>query len=481
MQALHSNAVCIQRNRNSMAVEYDLVVWGGTPEGCYAARHAVQLGARVALVLQGLDGRRLPLQTLGALWTTRPPVLGDLPPEDAQATWRWAIQRAALIANTLTSDGLQQLRLQGVDVIAEYGHLMGGRSLQVVTAHRQLTTRAVLLATGSVPQVPAIPGLAWIPYETPETLLQQETLPASVAVLGSAPLALALCQTLCRWGVAVTLMTPATDLLHREDPAISRWITAQLQAEGVQLRLGSTIEAIATQATRYSLRLPSETVTVGTVVVGASYRPHLVGMNLEKFLNDEHSLTVNAYLQTQHPRIYACGSILGGYGMAAIAHQEALIAVENALFWNRRRIDYGTVSYDLPTQPPMARVGLTETQARQRYGETDLLIHRQPLYENPKAHWLESTTGFCKLIAHRKGQILGIHGVGPEANEWVQMVGWLMAHNVPWQAVASHPLLPYGLGDIVRQATEQWARDRWQPGQWRRDWAENWFNWRRSR
>ncbi|MEL6382366.1 MAG: NAD(P)/FAD-dependent oxidoreductase [Cyanobacteria bacterium J06626_18] len=465
-----------------MPVDYDLVVLGGTQEGYDAARHAAQLGARVALVLQGLDGRRSPLQTLGALWSTRLPMPSNTQPDAALATWQWAIQRAELIAATLVSDEPQQLMVQGVDVIAEHGQLVGDRPLQVVTATRQLTTRAVLLATGSVPKIPSISGLSWIPYETPETVLQLETLPQSVTVLGSAPLGLALCQLLCRWNIPVTLITPNAILLNREDPDISRWITAQLQAEGVQLHLGATVEAIATNdATTYSLQLSGETVTAKTVVVAAGYRPNLVGTDLEKFVKCDRPLTVNAYLQTQHPRIYACGSVLGGYGMPAITRQEALFAVENALFWNRRRIDYCTLPYDLPTQPEMARVGLTEPQARQRYGEADLLMHRQSLYENPKAQWLESTIGFCKLIAHRNGQILGVHGVGPEASEWVQMMALLMAQKVSWHAVADHPLLPHSLGDIVRQAMQQWQRDRWQPGQWRRDWAENWFNWRRSR
>ncbi|MGF1523606.1 MAG: FAD-dependent oxidoreductase [Leptolyngbyaceae cyanobacterium] len=466
-----------------MAVDYDLVVLGGTPEGYDAARHAARLGARVALILQGIDGRRSPLQTLGALCSTQLLAVDNHPSLDAtQVAWQWAIQRAELIADTLASDDAQQLMVQGVDVIAEHGQLIRDRPLHVATANRHLTTRAVLLATGSVPYIPSIAGLSWIPYETPETVLQLETPPESVVILGSAPLGLALCQPLGRWGIPVTLITPAAALLNREDPDVSGWMTAQLQAEGVHLRLGETVETIATNDdTTYALDLLDTAITTATVVVAAGYRPSLVGMNLEKFLNCDRPLTVNAYLQTQHPRIYACGSVLGSYGMPAVACQEARIAVENALFWNRRRIDYSTLPYDLPTQPEMARVGLTEPQARQRYGEADLLIHRQSLYENPKAQWLESTTGFCKLIAHRNGQILGVHGVGPGASEWVQALALLMAQKVSWHAVAGHPLLPHSLSVILQQAAGQWERDRWQPGQWRRDWAENWFNWRRSR
>lgn len=463
-----------------MAVDYDLVILGGTQVGYEAACHAAQLGARTALVLQGLEGRRSPLKTLGALWTTRSPFLVS-PSENAAATWQWAIQRATLIADKLTSNDFQQLMMQGVDVIAESGQLVRDRPLQVTTPSRQLSSRSLLLATGSRPCLPTIPGLEAVSYETPETFLHRETLPQSVAILGSAPTALTLCQTLCRWGVTTILITPTDALLSREDPDVARWITGQLRAEGAQLRLGQTVQKITANDTMLALCLADETIQVEALVVATKTRPNLMGTNLETFLDGDRGFTVNAYLQTQNPRIYACGAVLGGYEMPAIARQEALIAVENALFWHRRRIDYGTLPYDLPTEPAMARVGLTEPQARRRYSETDLYICRQSLYDNPKAQWLESTTGFCKLMAHRKGQILGAHGVGPDANEWVQTMAWLMSQKTPWTAIANHPTLPHSLNDILRQTAQQWERDRWQPGQWRRDWAENWFNWRRSR
>ena len=462
-----------------MAVDYDLVVLGGTQAGYEAASHAAHLGARVALVLHELAGPQSTLKTLGTLWATRFP--HSVVAKSRQEYWQEALQRAALLAESLRSEAPQQLMVGGVDVIAERGQLVGKRPLKVATPSRQLTTRALLLATGSLPRLSGLPGLDSVPYKTPETLLEQEICPQSVAILGGNPMALALGQTLCRLGVAVTLVTPAATLLSQEDPDVSRWITAQLLAEGVRVHLEADGVRVATDDHKIAIQLPDVTVTVETLVSAVNPRPNLVGLNLENVLDSDRSLTVNSYLQTSHPRIYACGAVLGGYEMAAIARQEALIAVDNALFWNRRRIDYGAIPYDLPTQPEMARVGLTEPQARQRYSDADLLIGRQSLYDNPKAQWLESTVGFCKLIAHRNGQILGAHGVGPEAAEWVQTLALLMSQKTPWQAIAHYPTLPYSLSEILRQTTQQWERDRWQPGQWRRDWSENWFNWRRSR
>ena len=469
-----------------MAVDYDLVVLGGTQAGQEAARYAAQLGARVALVMQGLEGRRSPLQTLGTIWTTRASNLGYQSPEITESSWQWAIQRATLIADTLTREDFQQLMVQGVDVVAEQGQLVGDRPLQVETPSRHLTTRALLLATGNVPRPPAISGLESVSYETPERVLQREILPQSVIVLGCSPTALMLCQILRRWERPVTLVTSKSSLLSQEDPDVSRWIMAQLRAEGVQLWLKTPVKTINAgpadppHQSGVALHLADETITATALIVAAA-GPSTAGMNLAHFIDDCSFLGVNGYLQTSHPRIYACGSVLGGYEMSAIARQEARIAVTNALFWNRQTIDYCNLPYDLLTQPEMARVGLTEPQARRRYGQEDLLVSRQPLYENPKAQWLESTIGFCKIVAHRSGPILGVHGVGPEANEWVQTLAGLMIQKTPWQTIANQGTIPHSLHEVLRQTVQQWECDRWKPGQWRRDWAENWCNWRRSR
>ena len=221
--------------------------------------------------------------------------------------------------------------------------------------------------------------------------------------------------------------------------------------------------------------------TTATLVIAPRPIPNTDDLGLEKCLPGDRPITVNAFLQTEHPQIYLCGAALGGYELPAIARQEVRWAVQNALFWPRHRVNYDAIPYDLPTQPPMARVGFTEPQARQRFSRDDILVARQSLYCNPRAQWQESTVGFCKLIGHRDGRLLGCHGVGPEAPEWVQTVAALMAQKTPWWRLANLPTLPYSLTELLRQATQQWESDRWQPGQWRRDWAENWCNWQRSR
>ncbi|MEM9120463.1 MAG: FAD-dependent oxidoreductase [Cyanobacteria bacterium P01_F01_bin.56] len=469
-----------------MAVDYDLVILGGTPEGYSAAAEASRYGARVALILHGLEGDRTSLIHRG-LWQLAARSAWEMRTSGSPVTpWQWTQQRATLMADTLTQNAPQELMVQGVDVMAERGQIVGDRPLTLTTATRQFTTRAVIVATGNQVKPPSLPGLDTVPYDTPKTFWQREQLPPSVAIVGSSPESIVLAQWLVHQSVDVFLITAHKGLLNQEDPDVSGWLAAQLRADGVDLRLGTRALEVSHQPIESPepaivVKLADDVIAAAALVIAPRPIPNTNDLGLEKCLPGDRPMTVNAFLQTEHPQIYLCGAAIGGYELPAIARQEAQWAVQNALLWPYRRINYAAIPYDLPTQPPLARVGLTEPQARQRFGREDVLVVHQSLYHNPQAQWRASTVGFCKLIGHRDGRLLGCHGVGPEAPEWVQTVAVLMAQKTPWWRLATLPTLPYSLTDLLRQAAQQWQGDRWQPGQWRRDWAENWCNWRRSR
>lgn len=473
-----------------MAVDYDLVVVGGTLSAREAALRAVRMGARVALVLHGettaphldLHAQIQPAQRL--FQVAEAALLGLIePPKLDPAGWPAGQQWLVQVGTTVSPLDARFLMAQGIDVIADRGAFVPGKRLTVAIAERHLSTRAVLLATGGLTVAPSIPGLDSFPYLTPETLPKLETLPASMAVLGSTPTALTLSQTLAQWGVRVQLITPAADLLEAEDPDVSHWMAAQLAATGVQVYLSTGLESVRQTGGQIELcRHAQAPIVADALLVATPARPRLSALNLSAvgLKPSDRGLPVSEHLQTRHPRIYGCGAVLGGYSVAAIARYEAEVAVDNALFWNRRRVNYNTLPYHLPMLPALARVGLTEPQARQRYGKA-VRVYRRSLYDNLDAHWRGLTTGFCKLIAHRNGQILGGHLIAPDASAAIQSLALAMQRGCTLRDIAHWHTLPQSLTDLLRETAVQGQRDRWQPGQWRRDWAENWFNWRRSR
>ncbi|MEB3267024.1 MAG: FAD-dependent oxidoreductase [Leptolyngbya sp.] len=466
-----------------------MVIIGGTPAGAIAAQTAARLGARVAWLWQGTDLGHAHLQFQGWLWGTQrlvtaeatAAILGIPSPALPETAWQAVQQWAALIADLPRLPMTTALTVAGVDILQGTGQVVGDRPLRVQVQDRTLSTRRLVLALATVPPVPNIPGAETIPWLTPATLLTGAHPPASVVVMGQQPEALALAQALATWGSRVHLVSTAPTLLPQEDPAVAQWLQAQLTAVGVQLHLGMGVERLTVSPTGVLVSGSAGQIETAATLLGTPPRPQIPGLNLARVGLGEAppGLAVNSYLQSViHPDIYACGGSLGGYDLPTLSAQEAAIAVENALFWHRRRVDYSRLPYSLLTQPPLGRVGLTEPQARRRYGEA-IRIYTSHWDHQPVVHWRGEPTGFCKLIV-QGDTLVGAHGVGPEAPSLVASVAPLVGRRRGMVTLAQGAVPRHSPLVGLQAAAQQWQGDRWQPGQWRRDWAENWCHWRRS-
>jgi pyruvate/2-oxoglutarate dehydrogenase complex dihydrolipoamide dehydrogenase (E3) component len=448
---------------------------------------AAQRGARVALIFeQGIEAPWVDgAESLRWFYAAADRFVGShsLSPDQAWAAFQ---ANAAMVAENSATHTPPQLMAAEVDVISGQPTLGPRHRVYVADGHRPacghrcLSSRKLLLALAGQWQPPDIPGLK--AYLTPVSLAALKVLPQRLLILGHHPLALAIAQAMTRWNVAVTLLTPSPRLLPSEAPLVSDWIAAELAAAGVDLQLGIRPAGVTTTAAGIVVHAESERWTADQLLIGTAPRPAWATLNLAMvgLRLQDGGLPVNRYLQTRHPYIYACGEALGGACLPAIARYEAEVAVDNALFWNRRQVCYNQLPYTLLTQPEFCRVGMTLAQAQQRYGTKAVVVYDQQLERNRKAQALGNTTGFCRLVTHRRGQILGAHLVGLDASEWGQVLVIALKHRLTIKDLANLPTLPQTLTDMVRKTAEQWEGDRWQPGQWRRDWAENWFNWRRS-
>jgi pyruvate/2-oxoglutarate dehydrogenase complex dihydrolipoamide dehydrogenase (E3) component len=473
-----------------MGVDYDLVIVGGTVQGRRAAALAAREGARVALVEpprridHGLDGQ-VGIELLTQVTGTGLD-LGDL--ETLQTTFRsegWAnLRRRAALATELDLAPLSPavLATMGVDVIAASGQFSPKPRLVFTTADRPLRARGYLLCLPIQSTVPAIPGLARTPYRTVDDLLTWDHLPDSTVILGRRPQAIALAQCLARLGCSVTLVSRGERLLPTEDEDLSLFGEQLLRAAGVDLRLGQRPTAI-----RYNgeFRVELEGGSVirrQTLILGTAPRPDMAGINLSSLgiQSSPHGLTVDEQLRTVHPRVFACGPALGGYWATATDDQDVPIAVRNALYWPYRKLLTLQRACLLPTAPAFGRVGLSASQAQQWFGSEATMI--QVYLGNTLAtHLAGDVTGLCRWVVHRDGRLLGAQIWGVCARDLIQTVAGMMQNNrriQHWERLSS---LPHSHAEILEQAVAAWQRQRWQPGTWRRDWAENWFNWRRSR
>ncbi|PSR15320.1 hypothetical protein C8255_23150 [filamentous cyanobacterium CCP3] len=462
-----------------MAVDYDAVILGGTVQGREAAALAAREGARVALVeplgsVERCIRRQIVLTTLAS----------------ASSTTEWhglKHQVRALEAVAYPHLGLDRLATSGVDVVLEPGQFSPRPRLAVTTPTRRLTSRGYLLAPGTEVTVPDIPGLAETPHLTLDSLLALETLPKTAIVLGRSGTAIALAQSLARFGTRTTLVSRGSTLLPTEDAELSAFIEVLLEYSGVDLRLGTPIETIRHKDDVQLWLRDGGAIAAQALILATAPHPLLDSLNLASIgirprtvHGTTTALPVDDRLATARARIFACGPAVGGYWSETTDHQDVAIALRNLLYLPWRRLSWLNRPALLHTAPEYARLGLSATQARRWYGG-EATVLQVPFGQLLKAHQGGDIMGFCRWIVRADGQLIGAQVCGPGASELIHTLALAMQQGIALHQLDRLPTLPHSLSAILPLMVSTWQQQHWHPGTWRRDWAENWFNWQRSR
>ncbi len=495
-----------------MAVDYDLIVIGVSAEGISAAVAAARLNARVALVEQPFKGHlggseaiysrtltytaRLSKQLSHAAQFGIYPQTAELE-ERGEAIERmpktspplirlaevqsWAKEVASILAE---QDSLATLASLGVDVIGGAGEFCRLPHQAFIVNHRRLRSRAYLIATGSRPVIPDIEGLQEIDYLTTDDIWHKdklESLPYSLVIIGGSTLGLELAQSLGRLGKEIALVLEDSQILPREEREASMLIQAQLEAEGVRILTASPVTQLKQIEGKKWVQAGNCAIEADEIVLAGRRKPNVEGLNLEgvgvQF--GRRGIKLNQKLQTTNPRIYACGDVAGGYSLAHIAQYEAGIALKNALFLPLFKVDYRSIPWAIFTEPQLARVGMTEGQARRRYGQ-DVLVARQYFKRIAQAQVVGETTGFCKLVVRGNGEILGAHIVGLEAGELIGAIALAMKNNLKVRAIANLFQPSPTLSEVTHQTAIEWQRQRLNRNKTLRNFLESLFHWQRN-
>ena len=472
-------------------MEYDLVVIGNSQEAIYAALVAVNLKARVALVQQPSSAQITSSETIfrhtySQITQWQNPLhlhsyLYGNPALDLKQINAWVEEV------TLTNQGQNSpaiLEALGVDVIQGNAEFCRQPQQALLVNQRRLRSRAYLIATGSVPLIRQVEGLETTGYLTPAALGQEHklaNLPENLAVIGNNPTAIELTQILARLNKQVTLVIEDQCILPQEDRESAQLIQAQLEAEGVKIILAGSLEQARLIDEKKWLQINNRAIEVEEIIIAHRKQPNIAGLNLEgvgvKWKNN--GIVVNNKLQTSNSRIYACGDVLGGYTLTQIGIYEATLAIKNALFLPIFKTDYSTIAWTIATNPHLARVGLTEVQARRFYGE-DVLVVRQYFKQLVKAQILGQTTGFCKLIILKNGRILGAHIVGVDAGEIIGAIALAIKEKIKLKQLANL-YVPHGtLSEIFHQAAYQWQQQKIKQNKTLSNLLETWHLWRRN-
>ncbi len=445
---------------------HDLVVIGGGTAGLVTAAGAAALGARVALVeRERLGGDCLwtgcvPSKALIAFARQRQ-VLARRRRESSTGTWPEAVawlhgaqQRIA------RHDDPERFRAMGVDVVFSPARLAGLGRVEV--SDRTLVSKRVVIATGSSPTAPPIPGLAETGYLTHLTAFEQATLPASITMLGGGPIGLELAQTYARLGAKVTVVELLPEVLPNEDPEVGRFIRQQLEAEGVTVRTGFAAARVGRDGTAKVVCGPrGARVVADEVFVATGRRPNTAELEAERagVALDRGAVRVNARLETTQRGIWAAGDVTGGLQFTHVADYMARIVVQNALTPLKAKASYRVVPWVTYTDPEVARVGLTEAEATARGERVE--VFRSDFADLDRAIVDGATAGFAKIVTRRNGRILGATIVGRGAGELIMEVVLAMRFRVPLQRLDG-VIHPYPtMSEIVRRTAGHWYRQRY--------------------
>lgn len=398
--------------------DYDLVVIGGGAAGLGAARAGVGTGARTLLVCDGEPGGDctfygcVPSKTLL---------------EAARAGASYS-QTAARIKQTVAAvaatEDAQTLRGEGLDVALGRGWFVDPDT--IVVHERGLRAKWFVIATGSTPAVPDIPGLAEAPYLTNETIFELAELPRSLAVVGGGPVGCELAQGFCRLGSDVTLIDSAERLLPAEEPEAAAVIAEVFTREGIDLRLGTTLDRVERVAPGIELVLrDGSKMSAEQLLVATGRTPGTRGLGLEEIgvdLDDGGHVRVDKTLESSVEGIFAAGDVVGRLQLTHAAYTMGRLAAGNALGRRNRPYREDAIPRVTFTEPEVARVGVRETDA-----PPGSRIAEQPMSGLDRARTAGQTDGFVKLIAGRRrwlghtggGKIIGATIVGGRAGELI--------------------------------------------------------------
>jgi pyruvate/2-oxoglutarate dehydrogenase complex dihydrolipoamide dehydrogenase (E3) component/uncharacterized membrane protein YdjX (TVP38/TMEM64 family) len=467
--------------------DYNLVVIGAGSAGLVSAYIGAATRARVALVEQHKMGgdclntgcvpsKALIRSAKLLAQIARSPEFG-IGQARAEVDFAGVMERVQrVVAQVEPHDSVERYTALGVECIAGQARIATPWTVDVTTADgpRKLTTRSIVIAAGARPFVPPIPGLADAGYLTSDTVWNLRELPRRLVVLGGGPIGCELAQAFARLGSAVTQVEMLPRILMREDVEVSDLVGACFASEGVRVLASHTAQRVLVEAGEKVLIADHEgrevRIAFDQILVAVGRVANTTGYGLEELGIDttpQRTVATDAALQTIYPNITACGDVAGPYQFTHTASHQAWYAAVNALFGSFRRFDadYRVIPWVTFTDPEVARVGLSEQEARTkniphtttRYGIDDL----------DRAIADGEARGFVKVLT-RPGtdRILGVTIVGAHAGELIAEYVLAMKHGIGLNRILGTIHVYPTMAEANKYVAGVWKRGTVTRGQW---------------
>jgi pyruvate/2-oxoglutarate dehydrogenase complex dihydrolipoamide dehydrogenase (E3) component len=398
---------------------YNLVVIGAGTAGLVSAAGGALLGARVALIERHLMGgdclnygcvpSKALIRAARAAYAIGEAKEFGVQSEVREIRFAQAMRRLRQVrAEIAPHDSAERFRGFGVDIYLGNARFLNGSTVEVAGERLQFTK--AIIATGARAAIPAIPGLKEVGFLTNESVFSLNELPKRLIVIGGGPIGCELAQSFSRLGSRVFIIHRASRLLPRDDPDASSILKAQFEAEGITLFFNATIRHAERSAEGKTIVFEAdqgeEAVSADEILVASGRTPNMEDLNLEaagvKF--NQQGVIVDDRLRTSNRNIYSSGDISSSFQFTHAAEALGRIALQNALFFGRKRASDLVIPWCTYTDPEVAHVGLTEEAARNRGLALETFTLR--LSENDRAIVDSETQGFVRVHAAKRGGVI---------------------------------------------------------------------------
>jgi dihydrolipoamide dehydrogenase len=405
-------------------------------------------------------------------------------PVEVKPVFKNVLQRVQEVIKTIEPhDSVERFTGLGVECVMGEAEVIDKHTVKV--GDRSITTKNIIIAAGARPFVPPIPGLDKISYLTSDNIWELEQQPKRLVVLGGGPIGCELSQAFAKLGSQVTMVEMMGQLMGREDADVAQVITKRFQDDGITVLTNHKAIKVTDDGQKV-LHCESENglveVPFDEILVAVGRKANSDGMNLERLgikLRRNGTIETDEYLRTHVPNIFACGDIAGPYQFTHTASHQAWFATVNALFGfaKKFKVDYRVIPWATFTMPEVARVGLSESDAKEqgldyevtRYGIDDL----DRAIADGEAH------GFVKVITPKgKDKVLGVTIVGHHAAELIAEYVLAMKYNLGLNKILGTIHLYPSLAESNKFVAGNWKREHQPHGLLKL--VEKFHNWRRK-